>query len=159
MVSQKWKADALKALKGRLNTAAAQTTIQKVTNNPSHKKCTTLRDKLVKKFTPRGSSPGNPPLLAEVNAAWQAYTTAATPEAGPPGAAGENPLGQLPNAAAAGDNPAGQLPNAAAGPPAFRMRGKGFILVYARHGVRDADDGQCEAPLPRHRREGWEYVD
>jgi len=106
MVSHKWKTDALKALKRRLNTAADQAKIAKIATNPSNTKCRTLRDKLVKKFTPKAGYAGNPALLVEVNAAWQAYTTA-----GAPGPA-------LP--AGAPDSPA---PDAAAGPlvaPAFR---------------------------------------
>ena len=51
MVSHKWKTDALKALKRRLNTAADHAKIAKIATNPSNTKCRTLRDKLVKKFT------------------------------------------------------------------------------------------------------------
>ena len=81
MVQVQWKTDALKALKKRLNYAAAQVSIKKVSLNPSHKNMTALYNKLVKKC--KGAN------LLSVQTAWSAYTSAKAPD--PAGAEAADP--------------------------------------------------------------------
>ena len=137
-----WKTNALKALKKRLNAAATQVKIKKISTNPSKKNCTDLYNKLLKKC--KGAA------LQDLQAAWTTYTNAKEPD-------GTEDV-DMPDLVAGGPHAEGDQEQG------FRMCGKGFIVTigdkegWITHEIYDAFVEWLEKFVKEHRVRFYSYT-